>query len=1232
MRLHKWVRQILWGSAAAMLAGHSVPALSDDTEIYLSPPNSNTTPPLVMLSLDYRSNLGSTICNNTAAGQCTATDYFRQQGLTADLPPSGTLNFYEMLQLTLKLVLRKYPGVKIGLMLNHEEQNNCAGPEFGSNAPSSPANARCSNGGYIARRFLINNPANQSDLLAILKSIPAPSGSVDHKYQGKELFFELYRYLTGGLIYNGHNGWEDFTTDDSKNLQDPADGASIFPASQSSDRHDWDDTTSERGDETTPSNVTDPIETLDHTRYVAPQYGQCSRIFTINFLFSVSNQENDSDEAIRAPVANGGMGFNPGTSNSAFPNVLGYLNETDLAPSIPGFQNVTSFFLVQDVGGLLNQTMPYAQRGGTREPIGIGNDPRAIEAELDNIFSQILSVSTTFVAASIPVNVFNRSQAVDNVFLALFQAEEEPHWNGCLKKLRVKRSNIGTLLVDSLNDFDNPADTRSAFGADGRIRFDARTFWTRDGGTLMDTGDTNSDGVVDSRDAANNPVNPENYVSKRDGRVVDRGGSGQLIPGFINAAATGVGSGPGTSNSGTGARKLFYDATASSLAPLDATPALADTLKVKLDVANASATDTAAQELALAERVLQYIRGFDVGGPNGLGDGDNTTVSRRWMFADPLHSRPQPINYGSIAGYPAPTATPPNIPPPNRRPGIFIAVTSNDGFLRFIENTLPNNTVAPATGNAEPNSVQSGKELWAFMPQAAMRVQRLLMVNAPIPLGPGHPNYDPDFPTRPYSPHPYTIDGSPTVLVKDFNGDGTVNNVTPFANDKVYLFFGMRRGGRNYYGLDVTDPYSPTLMWTITGDTSDPAYSASINSSGAYAKLGRTFSQPRVGRVRVGTDLKDVLIFGGGYSNNKDLKLLGSNDTVGNAIFVVDATNGSLIWKATGGTGTSTSTHFQHASLEDSIPADVAAVDTDGDFENLIDRIVVGDTGGNVWRADLTGTNTSDWKLTRLANLGRHYISDVANDRRFLNRPDIVQDTDDIGPYDAVIIGSGDREDPLDLRGADLSTPATTENWLYVIKDRNIGVGAGANSSLQHGDSTLPDITQYCPPVTDGAAAAPCNAPGTAGWKLRLGEAVGEKNLAPAVTVSGTIFFTTYLKAGTTDAGTCGPNEGNGLLYAVKLANGKPAYNYDVVGSPEGDRTQALDSGGIPAQVVYLPPLEPCNGANCPTPPPACLPTDEECLERERCKNGGDIILPDGSVQKLCPLPARPTFWRRRED
>lgn len=1156
-------RNVFTAIAAATLSiftAVSLPARADDTEIYLNPNADIDTQPLVMFSLDYRPNL-------TSPAKANVESFFNAAGMSADVAElkaiSGGLTYFDTLILSLKFVLSEIDGVKIGLMMSHADGQSTG---YLGETPS-PANKRDSGGGTILYGFnTVDNPQTIIDFkkkLIALKKLKPNSNSPDHTYQGAELFFDFFRYLTGGKIFNSHNGWADFeqggSIDTANNMRCSAADATINPAC-------WDRTIEN------PPNPPANTAANNPPSYISPLNGidACTKIYTINFLFQVSQQDNDSNNAIAAAKNAGGMGFNPGNSK-AFDNVLQFLNNADLgdgtygtAGALAGKQNVTSYFLV-DPTKINTTTNGYAKAGGTGTALPLAEDPAELIDALRNIFQQILSTSTTFVAASVPVNVFNRAEAVDNVYLALFQAELGPGWPGTVKKLRFKTANYAdgssdTILVDSLNNFDSPTDTVSAFGADGRIRFDAHTFWSSNAGNLMQLGDANSDGVIDTRDGGNNAVNPPDVTTDRDGRHITRGGAGQQIPGFISGS-------PGLLNTETGARQLFYDSSASALAPLNADNTTSTALVPALGVPDA----------ATALPLIQWMRGIDVDDKDGDGV---STDPRYWFMGDPLHSRPLPINYG----------TDPNDYVSKRRPGIFIAVASNDGYLRFIENTLPG-TSTPATGNAEPAGVQSGKEVWAFMPKAAMPHQKLLRAydgsQTVIPDG-INPNVlqSPDPTQTVDSSHIYTLDGAPSSLVIDELNDGVIS-----GNDKVYLYFGMRRGGRNIYGMNVTNPRSPQLMWVIEGGTGD------------FTELGRTFSQPKTGKVRVGNTIKNAVFFSGGYSYNKDRKVLGTADTVGNAIFVVDAETGALIWKATGPNpeaSAASASNFKHASLVDSIPSNLTVVDTDGDTDRVLDRILVGDTGGKVWRADISaGNGTADWKLTLLANLGRHAgTNDKPNDRRFMNEPDFVQETDSSGAYDAVILGSGDREDPLDR-----ATGGVTQNWFYLIKDRNIGVGAGANSTLVH--ANLTDVTDVC--VQEGKTV-PCNAGSLAlGWKMQLEDGVGEKNLAPALTFDGTVFFTSYLPPGSSEEGTCGPAEGNGLLYAVRMDDATPAFNYnladgDNAGGPntQNDRSDPLKSGGIPAQVVFLPP--------------------------------GDILRPDGTVEDPGSTPSFRTFWRRRED
>ena len=1327
----------------ATAVGLCSPALrADDTDIYIDPKTPEASEPLVMFSLDYRSNLGSTICSDVNSTGCAAAEFFRDEGLGDDLPASGALVFFDVLRLALKMVLSEVSGLKLGLMLNHDQNNNCAGPqeatledEFRStlyaglggswglrggsvhaasggsgndddgdgknnnsddcpntapgdnvdnrgcslddddgdnitndfdncvNAPNpgqedadgdgqgdacdatpgtgdsdgdgvadtvdncpvdanadqadadgdgegdvcdatpgtgdadgdgvidasdncvnvpnpdqadadgdgqgdvcdatpgtdasadddgdgvvnsadncsstpNPSQAdadgdgegdacdatpdgeppvstvSCSNGGYIARGFktmdAVGSNGTTDEFLAILNAMPTPQGNVSHSYQGKELFFEFFRYLTGQGVYNGHNGATDYGTDNSQNLDQ--DGAGF----------DWDSS----------------IETDSFTRYESPlkNAGSCAQIFTINIMFQVSNQEADSDNAIAAAKSAGGMGFVPGTSNDAFSKVIGFMHDEDHGDksvypntkNLDGVQNVTSYFLVLDKF-INNVTTEYARQGGTERPLAISeNDVEALVDNLRSIFEQILSVSTTFVASSVPVNVFNRAEIVDNVYVALFQAFTTPQWVGNVKKLRLKEVELNDgskdfILVDQLNDLANPADTNSAVAGDGRIALDALTFWTDNTGTLLDSLDLDGDGDAD-----------DGVVADRDGRHVNRGAAGQQVPGYISDAPTAI------NGSDPKKRQLFYR-SGSSLAALNADAPTATALGTALGFDSSSASFEAD-----TIKMLKWMRGIDVD------DEDNDGVftdARPWLMGDPLHSRPLPINYGGST----------------TNPRIFLAMGSNDGYMRFIRNT----TSAGA---------ESGAEVWAFMPDESFAIQSKLRTNTALSSG---------------DPHPYSVDGEPAVYVLDKNRNGTIDSG---SSDQVILYFGLRRGGSAYYALDVTDPEAPTLKWRIDNTDSD------------FAELGLSFSRPAVVEIANNTDLdgdgiiditRPALVFGGGYDKNKDLTSTGTDDTKGNAIFVVDALDGSLIWKAVKGTGAAVAGKFQHPELDDSIPSNVTVVDTNGN--GAADRILVGDTGGRVWRADINGVDTSAWKLTLLADLGRHAETGGSNDRRFFHEPDIVQFFDDTGDYDAVIIGSGNRANPLD-KGSNLVV-----NHLFMIKDRATSAGGGSDLNTVDIDelADLSDDTCFLQEDTSGCAALYPDLPN--GWHIQLPGA-GEKALASALTFGRTIFFTTYIPPGATEAATCGPGEGSGRLYAVNLADGSAVFNYDTSddtgsdGDPNstGDRSDDLKSGGIPAQVVFIPP--------------------------------GKILKPDLTISDTPGTNRATTFWQRIEE
>jgi type IV pilus assembly protein PilY1 len=1024
-------RKIALATALAALVCSVGSVRADDTDVYINPGSGlpSGSEPMVMFSLDYRPNLGSTACTGN---EC---DTLIDEGYMSE---TGPYTFFDVLRGALRKVFDPLEGVRVGLMVNHDNNNDCVG--FGR--------TRCSNGGYIAmgfERFEEDDSNGAKERFhGILDSMPTPQGNLSHSYQGKELFFEFFRYLTGQSVFNAHNGYTDFGTSNTFNLDED------YPAIAWDPEIEW-------GPKTKPEYVS-PLENA----------GACSKLYSVNMMFQVSNQEDDSDAAIAEPIANGGFG----SPQRTFPDVIQFLYDADLAngsygsvPDLQDKQNVISYFIVDETK-INTTTTSYARAGGTGVPLALSENPDELVATLNEVFKQILSVSTTFVAASVPVNVFNRAEITDNVYIALFQVDEQarPYWVGNVKKLRIAGANSSSAagtIVDALGD--------PAVAADGRIRFDALTSWT-DPGTLpppdLDAGE----------------------VTARDGRTVARGGAGQRIPGFL-------GSGPGEAN-GLGGRRIFFDRTSSTLAPLN----------VDLTTAAELQSDLGAANLAEAAELIAYARGLDV---DDLDDDNETNEAREWIFGDPLHSRPLPINYGAIGGFSEPN-----------NPAIYIAVASNDGMLRLLRNT-------------RTSGADTGEEAWAFMPRKSMAAQKVLRAN-----GTG-------------MKHPYTLDGAPVAFVWDKNFDG---NIVANDGDRVFLYVGMRRGGKAYYALDVTNPESPRLMWMI-------------EKSGDFSELGYTFSNPRVGLVKTSSGARPAVMFAGGYDFNKDKRgSVGTDDSEGNALYVVDAVTGGLIWKARRGSGGAGTQVFEHPKLTDSIPSTLTVADTDGD--GFTDRMVVGDTGGNIWRADIGSDDTSKWQLSLLASVGRHSSgsSGIATDRRFFHRPDLVPSKDGYGLFDGVVIGSGNRANPLDSGGV-------TSDYMYMIKDRATAVGSGVDTGMQHGD--FGDVTSNC--LQNGGT---CTVNLAKGWRLNM-EDSGEKILATALTVTGKVFFTSYLPRGGSAATACAPSEGAGRLYAVALQDGTAVINYDTsddtsddpdAPNSKADRSVELISAGIPAEVVSIPP------------------------------------------------------------
>jgi len=493
-------------------------------------------------------------------------------------------------------------------------------------------------------------------------------------------------------------------------------------------------------------------------------------------------------------------------------------------------------------------------------------------------------------------------------------------------------------------------------------------------------------------------------------------------------------------------------------------------------------------------------------------DGDDSTTDIRYdVFGDPLHSKPLVINYGGSV----------------HDQDVRIIVGTNAGFLHMFD-----------------DNGATVDETWAFMPHEFLPDIAGLRDNFSS------------------SDKIYGVDGSATAYILDINGDGSVNSAD---GDKAWIFFGLRRGGSSYYAIDITIPDSPRLMWHI-------------DNSGDFSELAQSWSQPKVGYSAInmtGGVPKPVLFIGAGYSTIKDSS--GADDLTGRGMYMIDAEFGTLKWSLTPAAQSSINTHF---SGVDSIPSRIAILDSDSD--GLVDRLYAGDTGGNLWRVDMPGANSNSaetpWTVIELASLGG---SIDAIDRRFFSQPVIAralitqtvrtatldENGDETGeftvsqydkPFDAVLLGSGDRTDPIG---------AETNDKFFMVKDElivtrsltgeDIPATITIGDLMDYTDNPLQGLPENTADLTTQQLADLLEASEKSGWFISFG--TGEKSTAKGAVIAGVAYFNSFTPASTEESDDCTLLEGAAALYAVDLSFGTTVYETwrrIIIGSnPPGDPT-----------------------------------------------------------------------------
>jgi type IV pilus assembly protein PilY1 len=757
-------------------------------------------------------------------------------------------------------------------------------------------------------------------------------------------------------------------------------------------------------------------------RYLSPFEYECQRNFIVLLTDGEPTQDTAADAAIRSMTdANGG----------SFSSLVGAT--CDVEPSVDNgycLDDLAEFLHEGDLSTLPGQQTITTYTVGFTIDLPIlaetaargggryytADDTATLATALTSIVTSILSEDTAFTAPTVAVNSFNRTQNLSDLFISVFRPSGRAHWPGNLKKYRVR-----TRDAEILDARGNPAiDPATGFFSDT-----AQSFWS----------------------------------SVVDGPVADAGGAAALVPGSTNRNVY-------TYLSGTD-----LTATANRISRTN-TAGLTDAL-----------LNTGAAGEPTREQVIDFINGIDTADT----DQDGNTTEARAQIGDPLHSQPASVMYG-----------------PGLRDGLVFMGT-NDGFLHAID-------------------LETGVEQWAFVPPEFLARQTDL------------------FKDESTATKNYGIDSDIRVQVVADNDE----SIEP--GEKVYLFFGMGRGGDSYYALDVTNPLSPQLLWR--------------RDSSTLAGLGQSWSPPMPTRVNIAGATQNAdqlaIVIGGGYDPDQDSANL-TTDTIGNSIYILDSVSGALLWHGSRD-GRDADFNTTGRAMDYSIPARIRTVDVNGD--GYLDRMYAGDMGGQVWRFDVTNGQPAASLVAGgvIAQLGgAPAVAPAATDvRRFYNAPDVAFIAARDRNFIHIGIGSGHRGHPLST---------SVQDAFYALRDNNMlrmtQAQFSALTPIRHTDLV---------PITSASTNVPSTA---AGWRvdLSIGGWNGEKVLAEARTFSNQIFFSTFQPS--RGVLTCQPQLGTNRTYVMSVYDGAPVMNLD--GSADSSTLTMADlfaeaEGGIlpAAQALFV--------------------------------------------------------------
>ena len=298
----------------------------------------------------------------------------------------------------------------------------------------------------------------------------------------------------------------------------------------------------------------------------------------------------------------------------------------------------------------------------------------------------------------------------------------------------------------------------------------------------------------------------------------------------------------------------------------------------------------------------------------------------------------------------------------------------------------------------------SGEEVFAYIPREIVPNLKLLTA-----LGYGKT-----------VPHKYFVDGAPMVA------DAYVG-----SSWKTVLAGGLNAGGQGVYALDITNLKDSTNPTTFSETTTNAVNTVLWEFTDEDdADLGYTFIDPTTNHLTKQSSQiakmangKWAVIFGNGYNNSE---ADGHASTTGHAYLYI-----LFIEQGLDGVWTSGTDYIKIDTDKGSVssPNGLATpnpIDTDGDGD--IDFIYAGDLFGNLWKFDVSDTDTDDWEIKISGDKPLFTAKDASNNVQAITTAPLITRHPD-GDY-MIGFATGKYNEHSDLSD-------TSEQTIYGIWDEN---------------------------------------------------------------------------------------------------------------------------------------------------------------------------------------------------